>query len=540
MSDNRSDNRNQLAALAAGAAQAWRRGDVAVALRAGADVLRADPKNLAMLRLCAAAAKKLRNWQAAVRIGELWRDSYPDDPKAIRALANAYFEFGDTQKSRETFKVLLDANPDSAEYLGLYARLCLEAFEYEEATAALEKARALGPLSADNLHAFSRLKYLLGDLKDAEALSAKAIETDPDFVRAYPQYTTIRGGDVDDKVRAQMERLAEDNKRPPEHRSSLYFALGNIDHFNRDYPEAMKAFHRGNGLIADLLRAEGLAYDPKALEDYRRREDDIARALPEAHDFPPGPAIPIFVVGMPRSGTTLVESILAAHPDVFGAGELVALPDIQIEVLRWAQNADGKSLADAPRAQLETWRGQYFARYPDIQKARYVVDKQPMNFRWAGLIKALFPESAIIHIRRNPVDTGFSIYRNDFSKAWPFAVGLDSIAHFYGEYARITTQWEDRLGADFPLVVYEDLIADFEPEARRLVERCGLDWRDECLDFHRAERPIATFSAVQVRQPLRTKTAKTREKYGALLDPLIEGLARAGVDIDTGAVRAGP
>lgn len=538
MSENNGFDPGYLNSLAARAAATMQQGNFAEALRTGLAVLAKAPDNLAMLRLAADAATRLRDWRNAIRIGEHWRATYPGDPQAIRSLASAYFEVGDAKKSRDVYHTLVEANPDSAEHLSIYSRLCLAAFDYEGAAQALEKAQSLAPASAESLYALARLKLFLGALDEAEALSAEAIRVDPNFSPAYAQYASLRNGDVGERVEKQMMRLAMDGAQPAERRASLFLALGDVNHHRKDYARAMQAFHQGNQISSALFRAEGLAYDPENFEYQRAREERVFRMLPSERAFARGPATPVFIVGMPRSGTTLVESILAAHPDVYGAGELGTMPVIHNSVLAWAEAEGGKTLADAPQERLQAWRDQYFAGYPDIKGARIVADKQPLNFRAAGIIKSLFPEAIIIHIRRNPVDTGFSIYRNDFGKGWPYAVGLESIAHFYGEYARIVARWEKALGPAFPLFQYEALIADFETQARRLVDLCGLDWREECLEFHRAARPIATFSSTQVRRPVRKIVAHAQDKYGDLLKPLIDGLERAGVDLETGALKA--
>ncbi|WP_425409273.1 tetratricopeptide repeat-containing sulfotransferase family protein [Hyphococcus sp.] len=537
MSGKNGSNLKSLDASAAQARTAMQTGAFAEALRIALAVLDEAPDNLAMLKIASIAATELRDWGNAIQAGEQWRANDPANSQAIHILANAYFENGDPIRSRDTFHALVEANPRSADHLNIYSRLCLAAFDYEGAAQALEKAQRLAPASAENRYALGRLKLFLGSLDEAEALSAEAMRLDPNFSMAYAQYTKLRNGDVADDIKMRMERLGARGELPPEHRASLFFALGEINHSRRNYRAAIRSFDQANEISSGLLRAQGLAYSPARYESQRALEDKIFSAPPEKYTFAKGPARPVFVVGMPRSGTTLVESVLAAHPQVYGAGELNTLPAVYSNVLAWTEQAGGKTLADAPHEKRQAWRDQYFAGYPDFGGALCVVDKQPLNFRAPGLIRSLFPEAVIIHIRRNPVDTGFSIYRNDFGKAWPFAVDLESIAHFYGEYARVSAHWEKILGSGFPLFQYEDLIADFETEARRIVALCGLNWRAECLEFHKYRRPIATFSSAQVRQPLRKSAQHAEDKYGDLLGPLIQGLRRARVDLETGALK---
>ncbi len=509
------------------------------ALRAGAAAVQIAPKSGKAFQVAASAAMAMRDWAQLMNICEAWRGIDSRDPEAIRWLAHAYFELGSAEKARDVFHDLVKANPKSADHLVTYARLCLGAFDYVGAEVALEKAHTLSSPTAESLYALARVKMFLGALDEAETLSFDAIKKNPKFALPFAQYTTLRGGRVDDETRQQMIRLADDAGQHPEHRASMYFAIGDVFHRDRDYAQALGAYDAGNALSESIISKEGISYQPTTFEQQRQREQRAFRSLPSGHAFADAPIRPIFVVGMPRSGTTLTESILAAHPDVVGAGELHTFPAIHNNVLQWCDSNGGKPVSEAPRQQLQAWRAQYFAGLPKVSDERFVVDKQPLNFRGAGLIKALFPEAIIIHIRRNPLDTGLSIYRNDFAKAWPYATKMESIAHFYGEYARIVHFWEASLGAAFPLIQYEQLIADFEVQAKRLVSLCDLDWRTECLEFHKVQRPVATFSTTQVREPIRQQVTHVIDQYGdTLLKPMIDGLTKAGVDMETGALTA--
>ncbi|MHA7870993.1 MAG: tetratricopeptide repeat-containing sulfotransferase family protein, partial [Hyphococcus sp.] len=532
-------NTRNHAALVGYAEAVFRLGDMAGSLKAAITVLQNAPDNLKALTIASSAAMALRDWRTLLDVGEKWRAAYPNDPNAIEKIAFAWFELGRADLARDAYKPLVDAKPKAADRQTIYARLCLGAFDYEGAEKALETAHTVKAPTADSLYALGRAKMFLGALDEAEQLTMSAIDKNPNHPLFYPQYVTLRKGDIKDAVLQKMAALAGNTEHHAEHRASLYLAIGDVFHARREYDKAMDAFHQGNALSSALFEQEGRAYSPQSFERQRDRERKVFASLPTQTPVSAGPAKPVFVVGMPRSGTTLVESILAAHPDVYGAGELHSFPTVHNAALQWSEANPGVTLSDAPRSTLEEWRETYFAAYPAASRAaRMVVDKQPLNFRGVGLIKALFPEAVIIHIRRNPVDTGFSIYRNDFGKAWPYATSLETIAHFYGEYARIADYWQSSLGEDFPLFQYEAMVENFETEARRLVGLCGLDWRDECLAFHKAKRPVATFSTTQVREPMRERAISAYGQYGKQLDPLLRGLRQAQVDLETGALQS--
>jgi hypothetical protein len=199
------------------------------------------------------------------------------------------------------------------------------------------------------------------------------------------------------------------------------------------------------------------------------------------------------------------------------------MPQIQRAFL--ALDATGRSL-DA--ATVHAWRMAYFRDVPRAMAEDHITDKLPLNFEAAGLIAQLFPAAVIIHVRRDPLETCLSIYRQEFNKHWAFAHRFADIAHYYGCYARMVEHWEQTLGPRFVTLQYEDLATQFESVAPRLVRACGLDWESQCSNFQEAPRPVATFSTVQARDPVRSGNGRAR-RYEKHLGLLIEALQREGV-----------
>jgi len=229
----------------------------------------------------------------------------------------------------------------------------------------------------------------------------------------------------------------------------------------------------------------------------------------------------IFIVGMPRSGTTLVEQVLASHPEVFAAGEVMnfreameavaafpeAMPSLTAEQLREI----GARYAKSMRALAPT--------------AERITDKMPSNFRFVGLIHLALPNARIIHVRRDPIDTCLSCYSKIFTGDQPFSYDLGELGRFYRAYEALMAHWRRVLPEGAMIEVqYEELVADFEKQARRIVDYCGLAWDERCLAFHETKRPVLTASAVQVRQPLYRSAVGKWRPYAALLAPLLDAL----------------
>jgi Sulfotransferase family len=239
----------------------------------------------------------------------------------------------------------------------------------------------------------------------------------------------------------------------------------------------------------------------------------------------------VFIVGMPRSGTSLVEQILASHPAVHGAGEL---PDF--DRLATTATVANPAIALFPEcigrltpAQLTAVGERYLARLRALApEAQRVTDKMPINFRHLGLIRLALPQARIIHVRRDPVDTCLSCYSILFMGNQPHAYELGELGRYYHSYQRLMAHWRTVLPPDAMLEVdYEDVVADLEGQARRMVAYCGLDWDAACLSFHRTQRPVRTASAVQVRQPIYRDAIGRWRPAEVELRPLLDGLAGA-------------
>ena len=164
-----------------------------------------------------------------------------------------------------------------------------------------------------------------------------------------------------------------------------------------------------------------------------------------------------------------------------------------------------------------------------------MTDKQPSNFVSVGFIRQVFPEARIIHIRRDPVETGFSIFRRDFARTWQFANSQADIAHYYAQHSRVMNSWNALFPNDIAFLQYEDFVHDFEPHLRRLIAFCGLEWESACLEYYKQERTVITFSTAQVRKPPSPEHLNSTRAYIQHLTPMIESLKEFGVDLETGA-----
>lgn len=226
----------------------------------------------------------------------------------------------------------------------------------------------------------------------------------------------------------------------------------------------------------------------------------------------------------------LLEAVLGAHSQVLACGERTVLPQIQ---RAWLAVTDQGGKVDEDM--LAHWREAYLSSVPVREGADHFTDKHPLNYESVGLLLQLFPDAAVVHVRRNPVETALSIWRQEFNKLWAFTHRWEDIAAQYGRYARLMQHYEQSLPGRIVQVQYEDFARDFTTAAPALLAAVGLPFEEQCLRFQEVARPITTFSAVEAREPV-TLRAGRAARYGARLQPLVDALAAEGINLETGAL----
>lgn len=508
-----------------------RTGDAAGALAELRRVLAEAPGHPRAAAHAARIATALSDWAGLEAIASGWTRASPGHPEAWRQLARAAFESGFPRRAMEAFARLLPLSGRQPADLAAYAGLCLHALDLDAAEIALEAAAAADPDQPDLLARQGLLHLYHGRFEQAEACCRRCLALDPENVAAFTTLSRVLGGALDPASQATLARVARDPARPFDHRIPAAFAVAHAHDARGEIDQAFAAYQGAHALALERDRLEGRRFDVAA--ESRRAARLRAQLPPQPDAIAPAATKPrfVFIVGMPRSGTTLVESLFGAHSRVWAGGERPAMR----QVLRaWlALDAAGR---EADPATLASWAEACRRDLPDTRGAEVVTDKHPLNFEAAGLIARLFPDALILNLRRNPLETGLSIYRQEFSKHWSFAQRLEDIGRFYGQYARLAAHWERVLPGRFVTIQYEALAGDFATQAPALLARAGLDWEPGCAQFQSARRAIATFSTVQAREPVANRNGRAA-RYAAHLAPLVASLEAEGIDLGTGALR---
>jgi tetratricopeptide (TPR) repeat protein len=351
-------------------------------------------------------------------------------------------------------------------------------------------------------------------LEEAEECFRRAAEAKPEFSQAVYNLASS-GAQMDDKLISAMEDRAADEGLAGNERIDFHFALGQIYDAKGEADAAFAHFRSGNGLRRAALAAEGHGFDA---DDHDRLVGRICGAFPPG-SFEGGKGIederPVFIVGMPRSGTTLVEQIAASHASVFGAGEGGGIADM-VSRLPGDFPENMEALED-PEALARAYMERLGTLAPESLR---IIDKTPFNFLYLGLIARLFPQARIVHCRRDAMDTGLSCYFQNFAAPHPWSTELGDLGRYMEAEARLMKHWHEVLPMPVFEIRYEDLVADQEGQSRRLIDALGLPWDAACLAFHENKRWVRSASNWQVRRPLHGASVGRWKAYKEHLGPL--------------------
>ncbi len=423
---------------------------------------------------------------------------------------------GDFLGSETTLRRAVKLEPRSANALSALGHTLNSLDRTQDARECFEKALRLNPRAASALCGLGWLTSTEGRFTEAETLLRKALEADPECIEAQVLLASQRKMTRDDAGWLQATNRMLERVRPPIEEAKLRFALGKYHDDLGNHRQAFENYRQAN----DLRKQVAAPYDTAARTAW---VDDVMRVYSSGLVAQPAEAasdseVPVFVVGMMRSGTSLVEQIIASHPRAAGAGELQfwgMLAHKHPEFLRH-HPPDAAFAGKQAEAYL-----QLLARRGGT--ATRVVDKTPANVDYLGLIHRLFPKARFICLRRDPVDTCLSCYFQDFSNAAAFSMDLDDLAHYYREHHRLVTHWRSVLPKDvFLEVSYAELVADPERWSRRMLEFIGLEWDPKVLEFDKTERAVLTASSWQVRQKVYASSVGRSRNYQKFIGPLLK------------------
>ncbi len=462
---------------------------------------------------------------------EFARQGHPDVLPVLLSRGNILVALGRFDEALQLFAQVVKGAPGFAPAYVSLGGVYRDLGQPDEARANYLQAIEIDPGSTEAWYALGLLYQDEGDLDGARSALERVLSQDSGHGKAHRVLASLTRYEPDTAHMEKMREILTSPELPDDQRKHVCFAMGKAYEDCSDYAAAFECIRQANRLHRDSIRYS-IESDQALMERIRSVFGSafIQAREQSGYDKPDRP-IPVFIVGMPRSGTSLLEQIMASHPDVYGAGELDWLERSARSVLNSGQAHD----ADTDLlVLLETADSDAFSEIGKVYRTRiqalapdsgWVVDKMPANFLHAGLIRLALPEARIIHCQRHPVATSWSIYKNFLgTRGHSYSFDQSELARYYLLYERLMAHWNSVIPDAIHAVCYEELVANQEAVTRRLLDVCGIGWNDACLSFHDTRRAVKTLSASQVRTPMYSDAVAQWEHYRSGLKPLIETL----------------
>ena len=458
----------------------------------------------------------------------------PDYAEAHNNLGIALQELGQLDEAVKSYEKLFAIEPDYPQAHYNFGNALRGLGQLDEAVKSYENALAIEPNYPQAHYNLGIILRNLGQVDEAIKRFEKALDIKPDYISAHFHLSTMKRYKATDPQIAQMKSLLSTSDLSQSDRIHLCFALAKVNEDLGNQDEFFKFLHEGN-----RLRKEELNYSLDKDQNLFSIVKKMFSSVPSL-SYEPSSIHPIFIVGMPRSGTTLVEQIIASHHAVYGAGEsqtfrkllTLIVRDHLIEDTTTASTIIGgvnMSISDMnniPKKVFLSVRQQYLDELSSLNVPENVItNKGLLNFRFIGFILSAFPEAKIIHMKRDTMATCWSIYKSNFlEKGLGFGNNLNDLAGFYGLYTDLMDFWHQSFPDKIYDLCYEDLTTNQEEETRKLLEYCELDWDENCLDFHKNKRAVKTASALQVREKMYQGSSEVWKQHEVYLEPLIKAL----------------
>ena len=481
--------------------------------------LKDAPTDVAAIELLADLAVRAGDGKDAVRLLRRALEIAPEYEPARSQLARALYADGDLPEALDAFDRLLAGQPKHPGHRNLRAAVLDMLGDQESAAAAYRAMLADDDGQPMVWVTLGNVLKSTGDIAGAIAAFRRSLALAPDTGEGWWGLANLKSFRFDDADVAAMERALARAGVADTDRTGLSFALGKAFEDRGRFADSFAHYSAANRL--QLARAP---HDPTALATFRRRCEALftpAFFAARTGTGDPSPD-PIFIVGLPRSGSTLLEQMLDSHPAVEGTMELPELP----RLVRRLGGAYPESLARLSGADLAGLGAEYLRRAARWRRTGrpFFIDKLPLNFASVGLIRLILPNAKIIDMRRHPLGCGWSVFAQHFARGSDFSTALERIGRHYADYARLMALWDARLPGHVHRVFYEALVADPEAELRRVLDYLGLAFDPACLAFHANPRAVRTPSAEQVRRPLYTDALDHWRAFDAWLGPMKDAL----------------
>jgi tetratricopeptide (TPR) repeat protein len=489
-------------------------------------VLRRDPEHIGALRLLARAATADERYLVAEGFLKRIVRLAPGDVQPLIELGNFLIERSRFPEAIAQFESAEQQAPETAEAPLSLGNLFSILGQTDNAVSAYERCLALEPDNPSAHVGLGHIRRIQGDQPAAREAYEQSVRIRPEFGTAWWYLASLRGYVLDDGAVATMQAQLSKDRLPVDARVGIHFAMARAAESRDDFAAAWQHYVDGNS-----TKRQNVRYDPvkTEVEQTNIKKAFSGELIASSSAAPDAEGTPIFIVGMPRSGSTLIEQVLASHSKVEGTGEL---PYILMMAAGMIEQQPGilhytELVGEFDQDDLARLGSIYQANALSHRTTGnpYFTDKMPANFAHLGLIRMMLPQAKFIDARRGPMATCVANYRQLFAQGKNQSYDLVELGEYYLGYLSMMDHWDDVLPGQVLRVQYEDVVADLETETRRILEFCSLPFEEACLEFHKSERPVNTASAEQVREPIYQSGINYWKNYEPWLDELREVLA---------------
>jgi tetratricopeptide (TPR) repeat protein len=488
------------------------------------DILKVDASHVGALCGLAAISLTASRGGDALRLLRHAQKQSAHLPLIWRGLCQTYGDTGRLPDAEAAALKLLKIEPENPKNWTTLGNVYTRLMRQEDALPAFEEASRLNPGEIRLRLSIGHLHKTLGNRRESEATYKECLARDPALGEAYWCLADLKNYAFADAEIASMQSLIKGAGGDDVDQAHVHFALGRAFEQHRDYAAAFRHYEIGN-----RRRRKTVPFDIRMFESKSRRVREVFDARFFAGHAGGGcdDASPIFIVGLPRSGSTLIEQILASHSQVEGTFELPNVLGIvrEFDHSNPEHDAYPESVRAVPAPRFADLGRRYLQETAPLRKSRpRFLDKMPNNFSHVGLIAAMLPNATVIDARRHPMDSCFSTYKQMFAEGQAFSYDLDDLGRYFRCYLGLMDHWDEVLPGKVLHLQYEALVRDPETHIRRLLAHCGLEFEPACLAFHETRRPVRTASAEQVRQPIYTSALAYWRHFERDLEPLRRAL----------------
>ncbi len=435
---------------------------------------------------------------------------------------------GEIREAIVAIDSLFEQAQQDHQLLSKLAELYLHCSQHEKVAICHRIALKLAPATPQYKYNLASAYLTLGEISKSAELLEEVIDACPEDFDAYYIRSTLHSKTEQNNNIQALQKLLKKHSTNSNAQIALGYSLGKEYEDIKDYPNAFTSI-----AMAAKKRKQSMRYqvvsDTRAMAAIESSftKQKMSQIVSSTND-----SAPIFILGLPRSGTTLVERLLSSHSRVGSLGEVNSFAFAMIHSV-----GSNKGKMDLIEKSLAINFEQLAARYKKATlgygvEGEFLIDKTPLNFLYIGLIKKAFANAKIIHLKRHPLDSCFAMYKTLFRMGYPFSYSLQDLAQYYVAYHRLMAHWDELFGAEIFQLEYQQLVSDPENQVRKLLDYCSLEWQPTVLDFYKNKSPTATASAAQVRQPIYSSSVNRWQKYSEQLKPLKEMLIESGIDCE--------